>query len=37
MVAVNGRMVIKLILKKQDGRVWTGFVWLKIGSSGGLL
>jgi len=25
------------ILKKQGVRVWTGFNWLKTGSSGGLL
>jgi hypothetical protein len=21
----------------KDGKVWTGFIWLKIGNSGGLL
>jgi hypothetical protein len=24
-------------LKKYGGRVWIGFMWLKIGTSGGLL
>jgi hypothetical protein len=25
------------ILKKQDRAVWTGFIWLRIWASGGLL
>jgi hypothetical protein len=25
------------MLKKQDVRVWTGFMWLQTGSDGGLL
>jgi hypothetical protein len=28
---------IKLILEKYDGVVWTKFVWLRIGTSSGLL
>jgi hypothetical protein len=28
---------IKRSLKKQDGRVWIEFMWLRIGTSGGLL
>jgi len=28
---------IKNILGKQGGKVWTGRMWLRIGSSGGLL
>jgi hypothetical protein len=28
---------IKFILTGKDGRGWTGFIWLKIGASGGLL
>jgi hypothetical protein len=28
---------IKIDLKKQDTKVWTGFIWLKIGTSGRLL
>jgi hypothetical protein len=34
---VGERMILKWILKKQDGRVWTGLIWLKIGSTGVLL
>jgi hypothetical protein len=25
------------ILKKENGKTWTGFIWLRIGASGGLL
>jgi hypothetical protein len=25
------------VIKKQDVRVWTGFIWLRIGTNGGLL
>jgi hypothetical protein len=28
---------IKMDLKKEDGRVWTKFIWLRIGTSGRLL
>jgi hypothetical protein len=28
---------IKRILKKWDGKVWSGLIWLRIGISGGLL
>jgi hypothetical protein len=28
---------IKINVKKQDGRVWTGLIWLRIGTSGTLL
>jgi hypothetical protein len=29
--------VHEIITKKQDVRMWTGFIWLRIGTSGGLL
>jgi hypothetical protein len=35
-VAVDGGKNIKWILEKWDG-VWTGFIWLKIGTRGRLL
>jgi hypothetical protein len=28
---------IKWILERHDGVVWTGFIWLRIGTSGELL
>jgi hypothetical protein len=32
---VDGRILLKFILHKQDGRVWAKFIWLMIWSSGG--
>jgi hypothetical protein len=34
---VGGRIILKLISEEQEGVVWTGFVWLKIGTSGRLM
>jgi len=34
---IDGRMILNCILNKWDGRVWTGFIWLKTGASGRLL
>jgi hypothetical protein len=33
---VGGRIVLKWILEKQDGVVWTGFIWLSVATSHGL-
>jgi hypothetical protein len=33
----DGRIILKLILKTWLGRVWTGFIWLRIGTIGELL
>ena len=30
-------MILKWILKKQDGRTWNEFIWFMIKKSGGLL
>jgi hypothetical protein len=35
--SVDARIILKYILKKQDGRAWTGLIWLRIGTSGWLL
>jgi hypothetical protein len=35
-LAINGKMILKLILKKRGG-MWIGLMWLKIVASGGLL
>ena len=34
---VDGMTIIKLVLNKQDWRVWSGFIWHNIGTSGELL
>jgi hypothetical protein len=33
---VDGRMILKLVFKKWD-RAYTGLIWLRIGTDGGLL
>jgi hypothetical protein len=34
---VDGRIVLKWIMEKYDGVVWTRFIWLRIGVNGELL
>jgi hypothetical protein len=36
-VDVDGRIILEWILGKQGKKVWTGFIWLRIGTSGALL
>jgi len=36
-LGVNGNMTLQWILGKQGGKVWTGFIWLRIGIGGLLL
>jgi len=36
-VGVDCGMVLEWILGRCDGRLWTGFVWLGVGTSGGPL
>ena len=33
---IDGRIVLKYIFKKRDG-IWTGLIWLRTGTGGGLL
>jgi hypothetical protein len=33
----RGRIILRRILFRRDGAVWTGLIWLRIGTSGGLL
>jgi len=33
-LGVNGRIILKLILKKWDNEAWAGFFWLRIGAVG---
>jgi hypothetical protein len=34
---VHGEIILKGIFGKQGGKVWTGFIWPRIGTSGGFL
>jgi hypothetical protein len=34
---VGGWTILKQILERKDGMVWTGSIWFRIGTSGGLL
>jgi len=34
---IYGKIILELILGKYGGKVWSGFIWLRIGSCGGLL
>jgi hypothetical protein len=36
-LGINVRILLKWSLMKQDGMVWTGFIWLRIGTNGRLL
>jgi hypothetical protein len=32
-----GRIILKWIFERWEGMMWTGFIWLSTGASGGLL
>jgi len=34
---LDGRIKLKRIFKKQNGEAYTGWIWLRIGTSGGPL
>jgi hypothetical protein len=34
---LDGRMILKRIFKKLDGEAWTGLIWRRKGTGGGLL
>jgi hypothetical protein len=36
-VRKHGRITIEWILGKWGGKMWNGFIWLRIGTSGGIL
>jgi hypothetical protein len=36
-LGVDGNLILEWILGTMGGKVWTGLIWLRIGTSGGLL
>ena len=36
-LGVDGKTELKQMVKKRNGRAWTGFIWLAVGTIGGLL
>jgi len=34
---VDGKITLEWFLGKQGGKTWTGFIWLRTGTSGGIL
>jgi hypothetical protein len=36
-LGIDGKIILKSILKKECGRIWTGFIWLWMGARSGLL
>jgi hypothetical protein len=34
---LDEKIILEWILEKQVGRMWTGCIWFRIGTSGGLL
>jgi hypothetical protein len=34
---IDGRIILRWIVRKWDLRAWTGSIWLRIGTGGGLL
>jgi hypothetical protein len=35
-LGVDGRIILKWILREWDGWAWSGFIWLRIGTSSGM-
>ena len=36
-LGVDGRIIFKWMFKKWNGEAWTGFIWMRIGTGGGLM
>jgi len=35
-IDVEGNKILEYILRKEGGKVWNGYLWIRIGTSGGL-
>jgi hypothetical protein len=33
-LGIDRTIILKWILEKQDGKVWTGFIWVRIETNG---
>jgi hypothetical protein len=36
-LGIDGRIILKWILRKQGERLWIGFIWRRLGTGGGQL
>jgi hypothetical protein len=36
-LGVDGMIILEWLLEKYGGKVWTGFIWFRIGTSGRFL
>jgi hypothetical protein len=36
-LGVDGMIILEYVFGKWGGNLWTGFIWLRIGTSSGLL
>jgi len=36
-IGVDGTIILEWILEKYGAKVWTGYIWISVGTSAGLL